>query len=69
MVLDTRVYRRPEIESDHYLVIAPIPCIYKNIHCIKRKVNGKKLCIFIFSSFLYRDHYAGKNSTYCALSV
>jgi endonuclease/exonuclease/phosphatase family metal-dependent hydrolase len=24
MVLDTRVYRGPEIESDHYLVIAPI---------------------------------------------
>jgi hypothetical protein len=23
MVLDTRVYRGPEIESDHYLVIAP----------------------------------------------
>jgi hypothetical protein len=24
MVLDIRVYRGPEIESDHYLVIAPI---------------------------------------------
>jgi hypothetical protein len=24
MVLDTRVYRWSEIESDHYLVIAPI---------------------------------------------
>jgi hypothetical protein len=24
MILDTRVHRRPEIESDHYLVIAPI---------------------------------------------
>jgi hypothetical protein len=42
MVLDTRVYRGSEIESDHYLVIAPI-CIPPR--WIKKTSSVKYYCL------------------------